>query len=84
MVSHVDSYHGMEGTKLHILHHQTQDELGTTYLSLGVMSDAKHKKMNTVLFEGYLHDLHEAISNLWIITPQVVAHYWDITNIKAT
>jgi hypothetical protein len=57
---------------------------GVRYLSLGVMSDAKHKKMNTVVFEGYLRDLQEAISNMWRITPQVVAQYRDIANFKAT
>jgi hypothetical protein len=31
------------------------------------------KKMNGSIFKGYLHDLQEAISNIWRITPQVVA-----------
>jgi hypothetical protein len=57
---------------------------GARYLSLGIRSDAKHKKMNTDVFKGYLHDLQEAISNIWIITPQVVAQYRDIANFKAT
>jgi len=42
---------------------------GARYLSLGVVSDAKHKKMNATIFEGYLRNLQEAISNLWRITP---------------
>ena len=42
---------------------------GVRYLSLGDMSNAKHKKMNATVFEGYLHDLQEAISNMWRITP---------------
>ena len=57
---------------------------GARYLSLGVTSDAKHKKMNATIFEGYIRDLKEAISNMWRITPQVVTQYQDITNFKAT
>jgi hypothetical protein len=30
---------------------------GGRYLSLGTMSDAKHRKINVVVFEGYLRDL---------------------------
>jgi hypothetical protein len=41
---------------------------GVRYLSLGVMSDAKHRKMNETIFEGYLHDLQETIAKLWRIT----------------
>jgi hypothetical protein len=37
---------------------------GARYLSLGVTSYAKDRKMNAVVFEGYLRDLQEAISNL--------------------
>jgi hypothetical protein len=57
---------------------------GVRYLSLGAMSDDKNRNMNAAVFKGYLCDLQEAISNLWRITPQAVAHYWDITNFKAT
>jgi hypothetical protein len=57
---------------------------GVRYLSLGAVSYAKHKKMNVVVFEGYLHDLQEAISNMWRITPHLVAQYQDIANFKAT
>lgn len=56
---------------------------GARYLSLGNMSDAKHRRMNETIFEGYLHELEEAISNLSRITPQVVAHYQNIANLKA-
>jgi hypothetical protein len=48
---------------------------GARYLSLGTASDARNRKMNTTIFEGYLHDLQETIANLWRITPQVVAYY---------
>jgi hypothetical protein len=57
---------------------------GARYLSLDVMSDAKHKKMNADVFEGYFRDLQEAISNMWRITPQVVAQYRYIAKFKAT
>jgi len=57
---------------------------GARYLSLGVTSDAKRKKMNAFVFEGYLHDLQEAISNMWRLTPQDFAQYRDISNFKAT
>ena len=57
---------------------------GVIYLSLGAASDAKHRKMNTTIFEGYLHDLHDTIANLWRITPQAVVYYRDIANFKAT
>jgi hypothetical protein len=40
--------------------------------------------MNGSIFEGYLRDLQEAISNMWRITPQVVARYRDIANFQAT
>jgi hypothetical protein len=37
---------------------------GARYLSLGIVLDATHNKMNAVVFEGYLHDLEEAIFNM--------------------
>jgi hypothetical protein len=48
---------------------------GARYLSLGVASDAKNRKMNAVVFQVYLRNLHETIANLWRIKPQVVAYY---------
>jgi len=57
---------------------------GVRYLSLGIVLDAKHKKMNATVLEGYLHDLQEAISNMWRIKPQVITQYRDIANFKAT
>jgi hypothetical protein len=57
---------------------------GARYLSLGVTADAKHKKTNATVFEGYLRDLQEAISNMWRTTPEVVAQYRDIAKFKAT
>jgi hypothetical protein len=42
---------------------------GARYLSLGVAPDTKHRKMNIVVFEGYLLDLQDTIKNIWIITP---------------
>jgi hypothetical protein len=47
----------------------------TRHLSLGIASDAMHNKMNVVVFEGYLHDLEEAIFNMWRVTPQAIAQY---------
>jgi hypothetical protein len=41
---------------------------GARYLSLGAVSDIRKRKMNTTIFEGYLHDLQETIANLWRIT----------------
>jgi hypothetical protein len=58
--------------------------IGERYLSLGVTSDAKNMKTNTTLFEVYLRDLQDTITNLWRITPQTVAYYRDIANFKAT
>jgi hypothetical protein len=57
---------------------------GARYLLLKATSDARHKRMNGSIFEGYLRDLQEAINNMWRITPQVVAQYRDIANFKAT
>jgi hypothetical protein len=37
---------------------------GAIYLSLGAMSDARNRKMNASIFEGYLYDIQEAIANL--------------------
>jgi hypothetical protein len=45
---------------------------GERYLLLGATSNARNKKMNGSIFEGYLHDLQEAISSMWRITPQDV------------
>jgi hypothetical protein len=42
---------------------------GARYLSLGVASYSKHKKINAVVFKEYLRDLQKAISNMWRITP---------------
>jgi hypothetical protein len=42
---------------------------GARYLSLGATSDAKNRRMNETIFEGYLHDLQETIANIWSITP---------------
>jgi hypothetical protein len=57
---------------------------GARYLSLGVTSDAKNRKVNATIFEGYLCDLQDTIANTWRITPEVVAHYQGIANFKAT
>jgi hypothetical protein len=57
---------------------------GARYLSLGAASDAKNRKMNATIFEGYLHDLQETITNIWRITPQAIANYQGIANFKAT
>jgi hypothetical protein len=84
MVAHVDSHYGMEGTKICIFSTRPKPNHGARYLSLGTTSDARIRKMNASIFEGYLHDLQEAITNLWRITPQVVAYYRDIANFKAT
>ena len=54
------------------------------YLLLKATSDARHKRMNGSICEGYLRDLQEAISNMWRITPQDVTRYRDITNFKTT
>jgi hypothetical protein len=45
---------------------------GVRYLLLKATSDANKKRMNGSKFEGYLHDLQEAISNMWRITAQTV------------
>jgi hypothetical protein len=48
---------------------RTTPNCGARYLSLGAVPYAKHKKINTTVFEGYLRDLQEVISNMWRITP---------------
>jgi hypothetical protein len=63
---------------------RTKPNHGVRYLSLGIASDTRNRKMNATIFEGYLHDLQETIANLWRITPQVVAYYQGIANFKAT
>jgi hypothetical protein len=45
------------------------------YLLLKATSDARHKRMNRSIFEGYLCDLQEAINNMWRITPKVVMQF---------
>jgi hypothetical protein len=57
---------------------------GARYLLLRAMSYARHKSMNGFIFEGYLCDLQEDISNMWRITPHAVTRYRDIANFKAT
>jgi len=57
---------------------------GARYLIPKSTSDARHKRMNGSIFEGYLHDLHEAISNMWRITPKVVTWYRYIDNFQDT
>jgi hypothetical protein len=57
---------------------------GARYVLLKATSDAKKKRMNGSIFEGYLRNLQESISNMWRITPQAVAWYRDIANFKAT
>jgi hypothetical protein len=57
---------------------------GEIYLLLRATSDARHKRMNGSIFEGYLRDLQESISNIWRIKPQAIAWFRDITNFKAT
>jgi hypothetical protein len=57
---------------------------GERYLLLRATLDAKHKRTNLSIFQVYLCDLHEAISNMWRITPQVFMRYRDIAKFKAT
>jgi hypothetical protein len=45
---------------------------GARYFLLKSTSDAKHKRMNRSIFEGYLWDLEEAINNMWRITPWAI------------
>jgi hypothetical protein len=40
--------------------------------------------MNGDIFEGYLHNLQETITNIWRITSHDVENYQRITNFKAT
>jgi hypothetical protein len=49
---------------------------GARYLLLRARPEARRKKVNGAIFEGYLHDLQEAISKMWRITPEVVA-IWE-------
>jgi hypothetical protein len=58
--------------------------VGARYLLLKVGPKARHKRENNIIFEEYLRDLHESISRMWRIKPEVVALYADITNFQAT
>jgi hypothetical protein len=40
--------------------------------------------VNAGMFTGYYNKLHENITNTWWITPEVVAQYQGITNLKVT
>jgi hypothetical protein len=57
---------------------------GVRYLLLRARPKARRKKVNGAIFEGYLHDLQEAISKMWRITPEAVARYGDIANFRTT
>jgi hypothetical protein len=57
---------------------------GTRYFLLRARLEARRKKVNGAIFEGYLRELQEAISNMWRITPEDVARYGDIANFQAT
>jgi hypothetical protein len=57
---------------------------GEGYFFLRARPDARRKRVNGSIFEGYLRDLQEAISKMWRITPEVVVQYGDITNFQAT
>jgi hypothetical protein len=46
---------------------------GAIYLLLRVRPDARRKKVNMYIFEGYLRDLQESISKMWRITPKAIA-----------
>jgi hypothetical protein len=48
---------------------KTKMNQGERYLLLKSTLDARHKRMNGSIFEGYLCNLHESISNMWRITP---------------
>jgi hypothetical protein len=57
---------------------------GERYFLLKARPEAKRKKVNGYIFEGYLRDLQEAISKMWRITPKFITRYGDITNFQAT
>jgi hypothetical protein len=57
---------------------------GKRYLLLRATLDARHKRMNGSISEGYLRDLQEAINRMWRITPEAVARYRNINNFKDT
>jgi hypothetical protein len=54
------------------------------YLLLRARPKLRNKKENRSIFEGYLHDLQEYISNTWRITPEVFTRYAYITKFQAT
>jgi hypothetical protein len=57
---------------------------GARYLLLRARPDSRRKRKNGSIFEGYLCDLQESISNMWRITPEAVARYGNIANFRAT
>jgi hypothetical protein len=57
---------------------------GARYLSIGAALDTKNRRINAVIFKGYLHDLQETIAKIWRITPQDGKNYQGIANFKAT
>jgi len=57
---------------------------GARHFFLRARLEARRKKANGSIFEGYICDLEEAISKMWSITPEDVAQYEDIANFMAT
>jgi hypothetical protein len=53
---------------------------GARYFLLRARPEARRKKVNGSIFEGYLRDLQEEISKMWRITPEAVVRYKDIAN----
>jgi hypothetical protein len=50
------------------------------YLLLRSGPQTRHNKENGIIFEAYLWNIQEAISQSWRITPEVVVQYGDIAN----
>jgi hypothetical protein len=50
---------------------------GARYLLLRARPEARRKKDERAIFEGYLCDLQESISKMWRITPEVCRAIWE-------
>jgi hypothetical protein len=45
---------------------------------LGSASNSKNRKENATIFEGYLSDIQENITNTWRVTPEEITQYQGI------
>jgi hypothetical protein len=67
-----------------VLYSRPKPNKGVRYLLLRARLEARRKKANGAIFEGYLRDLQESISKMWRITLETVTRYGAIDKFQAT